>query len=75
MIDLYVNKYLRNDRLHINKNNPQSNWYKLLEGLSAEFIIFDKNLQDYKKDYNLNNTTLLIIKASLIHFQLLLELV
>jgi uncharacterized protein YmfQ (DUF2313 family) len=60
MIDLYVNKYLRNDRLHINKNNPQSNWYKLLEGLSAEFIIFDKNLQDYKKDYNLNNTTLLI---------------
>jgi uncharacterized protein YmfQ (DUF2313 family) len=57
---MIVSQYLRNDRLHINKNNPQSNWYKLLEGLSAEFIAFDKKLDSDKKDYNLNQTTSLI---------------
>lgn len=55
-----ISQYIRNDKIHINKNNPQSNWYKLLEGLSVEFLLFDKKISDVKYQYNINNTIDLI---------------
>jgi uncharacterized protein YmfQ (DUF2313 family) len=55
-----ISQYLRNDKLHINKNNPQSNWFKLLQGLGFEFLLFDDKIKYVKSQYDIYNTIDLI---------------
>ena len=52
--------YLRDDKLHDNKNKEDSNFYKILIGLAEGWLDFRNNANAIVDNYNINNSLLLI---------------
>jgi uncharacterized protein YmfQ (DUF2313 family) len=55
-----IGNYLRNDKLHEAKNNPESNFFKILLGLSVGWLEIRNSAKQIIDNYNINNSLLLI---------------